>query len=188
MEKTITKGLTVSEYTTKYLSVKSKLYRYLVRQCHLNREDARDILQEVYYKLLKHIDSFDSTTPANEKGAGEWRAFDAWLWMATKRLFIDKYRKDARYRVDLVEDDEILELHLKSSKNDVDNSILKEDIAKAIMTIKNLRDRRLAEMFYNGYKYEEMVEELQQPMGTIKNRLHDVKKMLAVQLNSYRTK
>ncbi|SRR6266403_389303 len=165
--------LSVKEMTDKFMGVRGVLFRHIMFKFYLNRDDADDLLQDVYYKMLNNIHKFKSDTN-----------FKAWAYTITSRLFIDKYRVSKKNQCVDVEDD-TLELMLKSDRNGSDSLFLIQDIKKAIAAIKNPRDKRLAEMYYDGFKYEEMVDELKVPMGTIKGRLHNVKAYLAKELAMY---
>lgn len=165
--------LTVKELTDKFLSVRGVLFKHIMWNFYLSKDDADDLLQDVYFKIFNNRHKFKVDSN-----------FNAWCYVIARRLFIDKYRVSKNNQNVDVEDD-ILELMLKSDKNGSDELFLKADIKKAIDVIKNSRDKRLAEMYYEGFKYEDMVDELKIPMGTIKNRLHVVKAHLAKELSVY---
>jgi RNA polymerase sigma-70 factor (ECF subfamily) len=40
-------------------------------------------------------------------------------------------------------------------------------------------------LYFEGYKYHEIADMLQEPLGTIKSRIHFARKLLKTQINKY---
>ena len=79
--------------------------------------------------------------------------------------------------------------YLNSSDSTINNTgdgnIIMEDIQKAIVNLNE--DYRVPFMkFFNGYKYQEIADELRLPLGTVKSRIFFARKELKEKLSVYR--
>ncbi len=141
-----------------------------------NTEDANDLIQETLLKALKNKHNFQQGT--NIK---------AWLFIIMKNTFISKYHKvDKRNKyVDPIED-----AYELVSSNTIDfnsgvSTVNMEIIQKAINNL-NEDLKTPFVMHFQGYKYEEIAEKLNKPMGTIKNRIHVARKFLMTELKDFK--
>ena len=141
-----------------------------------NTDDANDLIQETLLKALKNRHSFQEGT--NIK---------AWLFIIMKNTFISKYHKvDKKNKlVDPIENAYELVSHGTIDFNQGVSSVNMEVIQKAI---DNLEDelKRPFLMHFQGFKYEEIAEKLNKPMGTIKNRIHVARKFLMNELKDFK--
>ena len=133
-----------------------------------NSEDASDLIQETVYKALINADKFHKGT--NLK---------AWLFTIMRNIFINNYRRNSRHGV-VSDPTENLSL-LNSIRNSTTNSglvnIHMEEVNKAL---ENLSEefRIPFLLHYEGFKYNEIAEELQLPLGTVKSRIFFARKAL----------
>ncbi len=152
-------------------SLKSPAFRFT-----RNTEDANDLIQETLLKALRNKDSFKQGT--NIK---------AWLFIIMKNTFISKYHKvDKRNKlVDPITDQYEL---TSSSTIDYNSGAQKVNIDEIQKAIDKLEDelKKPFMMHFQGYKYEEIAEKLQKPMGTIKNRIHVARKFLMSELRDFK--
>lgn len=137
-----------------------------------DRNDAEDLLQETFYKALTYRNSFKSQT--NLK---------AWLYTIMRNTFINDYRRKVRFR-------HIQEQKYESGRNENLKSetplstIGEKDILEKINALPD--DYKMAFTLYiNGFKYKEIAEELDIPIGTIKSRIFSARKILMDQLKDY---
>lgn len=138
-------------------------------------EDAEDLVQETMLKAFNNKDKF--ATGTNLKG---------WLYTILKNLFINDYRKKVKRVV--VHDDTEKNFYLENSnyseKNNGVGRIAMKEIDNAMSALpENLRVPFMKS--YEGYKYSEIAEELNVPLGTVKIRIHVARKKLQEALNSY---
>ncbi|MCB0507742.1 MAG: RNA polymerase sigma factor [Bacteroidetes bacterium] len=138
--------------------------------------DADDLIQETILRALTNEDKFQQGT--NIK---------AWLFTIMKNIFINDYRKKVKRNTILDTTDN---LHYLNSAivttNAGERSFVMNDIRNALMKISHeLRVPFL--MHYKGYKYQEIAEQLNLPLGTVKSRIFFARKELKSLLeNDYR--
>ncbi|HSI89660.1 MAG TPA: sigma-70 family RNA polymerase sigma factor, partial [Adhaeribacter sp.] len=139
-------------------------------------DDARDLVQETLLKALLHHDKFKAGT--NMK---------AWLYTIMRNTFINNYNKVTRRssRIDTTEhfqyygtDDRFI------TQNRAPGSFAMADITAAIEDLSE-EFKTPFMMYYVGYKYLEIAEMLQIPIGTVKNRIHIARKELKSALRVY---
>ena len=168
-------------FTSETLPHKSALYNYALKISG-NADDARDLVQETYYKAFRHFDKFQSGT--NSK---------AWMFMILKNTFINDYRKSKRepYKLDYEQIQNFYE-NVKSDRaqtNNLDkdfyNDLLDDELTKAIDQLPT----KMREVFLlcdlDGNSYEETAELVGCPIGTVRSRLHRARHMLQETLLDY---
>ena len=130
-----------------------------------DREDAEDLVQETVFKAFSNRDKF-----------AEGTNLKAWLFTIMKNTFIDTTDN----------------LHyINSTDNITENlafsSFAMKDIKKAINRLDDIYKQPFL-MHFRGFKYYEIAEKLNIPIGTVKNRIHIARKELKDQLKAYGTK
>lgn len=148
----------------------------------LDRDDAKDLVQDTYFKAYRFIESFQKGTNAK-----------AWLFRILKNSFINDYRKKIKEpnKVDYQE----VETYYNSE--DVDRQItpdlrvdaLKDMIGDEISNALNALDVDFRTVIIlcdlEGFKYEEMAKILDIPIGTVRSRLHRARQLLKEKLSEY---
>jgi len=148
----------------------------------LDRDDAKDLVQDTYLKAYRFIESFQKGTNAK-----------AWLFRILKNSFINDYRKKSKEpsKVDYQE----VETYYNSEE--VDRQItpdlrvesLKDMIGDEISNALNALDVDFRTVIIlcdlEGFKYEEMAKILDIPIGTVRSRLHRARNLLKEKLKSY---
>lgn len=139
-------------------------------------DDADDLIQETFYKAIKNQDKYRTGT--NLKG---------WLYTIMKNTFINNYRKKKNQNTFV--DDTDNRYFINSGDNaktvETDTLVDQEYIMRQIESI----DKNYLEAFmmhYNGYKYEEIAEILDIPLGTVKSRIFLARKKMMNKLQDYR--
>lgn len=141
----------------------------------LNRDDAEDLLQETTLKVLDNEEKFVDNV--NFKG---------WVLTIMKNLFINNYRKIVRNQtvVDKTEDLHHLNLSQNSGFDSPEGSYTISEINNSIAGFTD--DYRLPfSMHIQGYKYEEIAQSMNLPIGTVKSRIFLARKRLQEQLKDY---
>lgn len=133
-----------------------------------NVEDAKDLFQETAYRAMTNRDKFREGT--NLK---------AWLFTIMKNIFINNYRKKVKTNT-IMDSSENL-FYLNSGKVVISNSAESNIMMKEIITMvdnleENIRIPFL--MHYQGYKYQEIADHLELPLGTVKSRIFFARKEL----------
>ena len=141
-------------------------------------EDARDLVQETLLKALTNRDKFKAGT--NLK---------AWLYTIMRNTFINNYNKITK-RSSRVDASDYFQYYTTDENfityNQATATFTMADINQAINSLSE-DFRKPFMMYYIGYKYLEIAEQLQIPIGTVKNRIHIARKALKKDLKIYGT-
>ncbi len=141
-----------------------------------NKEDALDLMQDTTLKALDNQDKFIDNV--NFKG---------WVLTIMRHTFINNYHKVLRTQT--VVDQEIdlynLNLSLESGFDSPDGAYAMNEINSAINKLND--DLKIPfSLFLTGYKYNEIAEQLDLPLGTIKSRIFFARKTLQSKLKDFR--
>jgi len=140
-------------------------------------DDADDLLQDTFVKAIRFMDRFEDGT--NLKG---------WLFVIMRNTFLNSYRKKAKEKTNIVQEEEISSASLMKSsvKNDATGAFMMGDIKKALDNLSETYSVPFIR-YFEGYKYEEIALELKIPLGTVKTRIHQARLMLKKYLKQYQT-
>jgi RNA polymerase sigma factor (sigma-70 family) len=143
-----------------------------------DHEDANDLVQETMLKAFKNKDKFEEGT--NLKG---------WLYTIMKNIFINNYRRMVKGNIftDDTEGQFYINQASFTAKNEGERNLVMKELNTAIDELaENLKTPFL--MSFEGYKYEEIAEQLDVPLGTVKIRIHVARQRLMERLKDYGTK
>ncbi len=138
-----------------------------------NIEDAKDLFQETAFRAMVNRDKFMPGTN-----------FKAWLFTIMKNIFINNYRKKAKSNTIVDTTDNLY--YINSSTATVFNSAESQIMMKELNGMVDSLDDSLKIPFlmhYEGFKYQEIAEELGLPLGTIKSRIFFARKELKDYVN-----
>jgi RNA polymerase sigma factor (sigma-70 family) len=140
-----------------------------------NEEDANDLVQDTF---LKAIGSHHLYT--------EGTNLKAWLYTILKNTYLNAYRRTTRRNKVLEVTDEFLshQLVLSSATNRGVEQMVSEDITKAMKMLPDMYRTPFLK-FFEGFKYIEIADELNIPIGTVKTRIHIARKILQNKLKMY---
>lgn len=133
-----------------------------------NMVDAEDLYQDTAVRIITNADKYNAGTN-----------FKAWAVTIMRNIFINNYRK--KMRRGMIIDQTPNNYYLNSGDDNVDNDGESNVIYKELMSlVDSLAEdfRRPFMMAFEGYKYEEIAEELGSPLGTIKSRIFFARKKL----------
>lgn len=162
-------------FQTKLLSLQGNLlnFAYLLTS---NRDDAYDLLQDTTLKALDNEDKYVENV--NFKG---------WVFTIMRNIFINNYRKVVRSAtiIDQTEDLYHLNLPQESGLDTPEGAFAAGEITDAINSFSD--DYRIPfSMHVAGYKYNEIAEQMNLPLGTVKSRIFFARKKLQVRFADYR--
>ena len=141
-----------------------------------NRDDAEDLMQDTTLKVLDNREKFVDNV--NFKG---------WVLTVMRNIFINNYHKIVRTQtlVDQGVDLYNLDVVNESGFDSPDGSFQIQEITKAIESLNN--DLKIPfSMYLSGYKYNEIAEKLNLPLGTVKSRIFFARQDLQKKLKDYR--
>lgn len=132
----------------------------------LNMEDAKDLVQETFYKALVNEDKFDAQT--NIK---------AWLYTILKNTFINEYRRKNKKEKIFSSDVKDYVLNSKPAESNPESDVNYKDLNVLVNSLEP-EFRIPFQMHDDGYKYQEIADELGLQLGTVKSRIHFSRKKL----------
>lgn len=166
--------MTQVQFNNALLGLKNKLHYYAL-SLTADAEKADDLLQETFLKALTYRDKFTQNTN-----------FKAWIYTIMKNTFINDYRRNVKTKNTF--DGSNNDFHLSFSKDKVypgpDSFYSSKEIYKSINALED-EYRIPFNMFLDGYKYKEIAEELDLPLGTVKSRIFFTRKKLEKALMDY---
>lgn len=138
-------------------------------------EDANDLMQETMLKAYTNRDKF-----------AEGTNLKAWMYTIMKNTFITNYQRMMRRGTFIDTTDN---LHYINSNGNVTQNLAysqfaMSDIRREIDAL-DKPYRVPFMMHFKGFKYHEIAERLQIPIGTVKNRIHIARKVLKESLQVY---
>lgn len=142
-----------------------------------DRDNAFDLLQDTTLKALDNEDKYTEGT--NFKG---------WVFTIMRNIFINNYRQTVRKAtvIDQTEDLYHLNVCQDSGFANPEGSYAVKEINAALESFSD--DYRIPfNMYVAGYKYSEIAEKMNLPLGTIKSRIFFARKSLRAQLKDYRS-
>lgn len=142
----------------------------------LDRDDAEDLLQDTTLKVLDNKEKFKDNV--NFKG---------WVLTIMKNIFINNYRKIVRNQtvVDKTEDLYHLNLPQNSGFETPEGAFAFDEITNKIEAFAD-EYRIPFSMHVQGFKYEEIAQTMNLPIGTVKSRIFLARKRLQEQLKDYK--
>jgi len=153
----------------------SKFLKPFALRLTRDSDDANDLVQDTLVKAYTNREKYSDGT--NLK---------AWLFTIMKNTFITQYQRMVRRNtfIDTTENLHFINSSDSLQENNAVNHFVKEDIDKALdLTDEIYRVPFL--MYFQGFKYHEIAEELNLPIGTVKNRIHIARKLLKSSLKMY---
>lgn len=140
-----------------------------------SRDEAEDLLQDTTLKALDNEDKYVDNV--NFKG---------WIFTIMRNIFINNYRQSVRKAtvIDSTEDLFHLNVCQESGLTTPEGSYAVKEINVALNSFPE-EYRVPFNMFVAGYKYNEIAEKLNLPLGTIKSRIFTTRKKLREHLQDY---
>ncbi len=168
-------------FDSEFLPHIDSMYNFGYRLTY-DEDDAKDLVQETYLKAYRFIDSFQEGTNAK-----------AWLFRILKNSFINDFRKKSKEPAKV----DYQEVESYYNSDDIDKSIttdlraetVKDMIGDEISSALNSLEVDFRTVIIlcdlEGFKYDEMAEILDIPIGTVRSRLHRARNLLKEKLSEY---
>lgn len=158
------------------LRYEDKLNRYIRRLGISNEEDRKDVLQNIFIKVYKNLQGFDTSL-----------SFSSWIYRIAHNEAVSWYRK-AHVRPEghlIDEGDDMLALIStgeESAEKKFDAKIHAQELNRALKKIPEKYRDPLILRFFEHKEYEEISDILQMPPGTVGTLIHRGKQELKKQL------
>lgn len=167
-------GMAMTTITKQILDQKEHL-RYFGLSLTKNEEDTNDLLQETLLKAFSHQDKFQEST--NLK---------AWLFTIMKNIFINNYRRSNKIKTILDHSPNTYYVNLAQNARSAepDSRYSFKEIMKSVDMLHD--DYKIPfSMYFEGYKYKEIADDLDLPIGTVKSRIFLARKQLMQDLKEF---
>ncbi len=152
-----------------------RLTSYVLRLTNCGYEEAEDILQDVFIKVYKNLNSFDRDLK-----------FSSWIYRITHNEVISHYRRKKAQpeKVPLEAENNLLgklaaDLDLQA---DMDKEYLRAHVSQVLLTLEEKYRDILILRFFEDKDYQEMSDILHKPMGTIASLVNRAKRKFKEEL------
>lgn len=148
----------VSRYETKLLN-------YILRKGNYSVEEAEDLLQEIFIKTWKNLNSFDPKF-----------AFSTWIYTIARNETYSFFRKWSKRKDDIPLDKLNFKFHAKDDLSETINKTLnKELIIETLNKLKQSQKEILTLYYLEEMSYKEISYILKKPENTIATNLRRAK-------------
>jgi RNA polymerase sigma-70 factor (ECF subfamily) len=166
--------MTKTQFNKLVIAEAKSLSKYAL---HFTRDtdDANDLVQDTMLKAISSADKFQEGT--NLKG---------WLFTILKNTYINNYKKMVKKNQMVTQSDEVHSHHLmySATKNSGESKFVMDDLNRALTQLPQEYESPFT-MYFEGYKYHEIADQLVIPIGTVKTRMFVARKILKKNLRPY---
>lgn len=158
---------TSTTFKQRILNLQSNLLNFAFQLTN-NREAANDLLQDTTLKALTNEEKFVDNS--NFKG---------WIFTIMRNIFINNYRQQVRQATVVDRTEDLYHLNV-SQESGLDTPEGTYAVKEIMEVLNNMSEdfRKPFNMHVAGYKYSEIAEELNLPLGTVKSRIFFARKQL----------
>ncbi|NLA24973.1 MAG: RNA polymerase sigma factor [Bacteroidales bacterium] len=150
----------------------------IARACSLssNIADAEDLTHDTLVKAMNFKEQFIEGT-----------SLKAWTFTIMKHIFINNYRRDQHFK-NLIKQADAEDISLLNAANSIelpaDSDFLFNEIVESIHHLEE-KYKLIFIDFLEGYKYKEISEKYNLPIGTIKSRIFYARKNIMEYLSKF---
>lgn len=166
--------MTTIQFQNSLTALENKLY-YFALSLTSNSDKAHDLVQETFLRALTYQSKFCYDTN-----------LVAWVYTIMKNTFINEYRRNIKAKTAM--ESHSGSFQISFSKDDFYPSVESVHAEKEIHKKIALLDKEFRvpfQLFLTGYKYKEIAEKLNLPLGTVKSRIFFTRKKLSIWLSDY---
>ena len=165
--------MTTTEFNNQLAGLNGMLFNNALRLAG-NKHNAKDLMQETVMRAFASRHKFTEGTN-----------FKAWVYTIMRNCFINEYRKWRHRR-------EVVHLMEDNMKDVLGQSV--KNLGNTVVMMKELRDildelgdtnRIPFELFFDGFGYMEIAEQLDIPIGTVKSRIFLARKKLKLEIQRH---
>ena len=139
-----------------------------------NTEESKDLFQETAFRAMTNIDKFRPDT--NLK---------AWLFTIMKNIFINNYRKKSKANTIIDDTENLYYINTGGAaiNNEAESNMILDELSGLIESLDDSIKVPFM-MHYQGFKYQEIADQLDLPLGTVKSRIFFARKELKDKLGN----
>jgi RNA polymerase sigma-70 factor (ECF subfamily) len=140
-----------------------------------DHEAAKDLLQETMYRAL-----------ANQEKYSVGTNIKAWLYTIMRNIFINNYRRKSKQNTifDNSSNDFLLNYNQQAVDNGAESNMRMKDVYAALHNLPDIFKQPFM-LYFEGYKYHEIAQALDEPLGTIKSRIHFARRLLKEEIRKF---
>ena len=161
-------------FKERLLALQSNLFSFAYKLT-ADSEEAHDLLQDTTLKALD-----------NEPKYSDNSNFKGWLFTIMRNIFINNYRRTVRERTVIEGTEDLYQLNFQQPTNSTPEGTYAVNEISHIIDSFSEDYRKPFSMYVAGYKYEEIAEILDIPLGTVKSRIFTTRQKLRYILKDYR--
>lgn len=136
-----------------------------------DQNEKEELVQETFIRSLKSIEKFINHPK-----------IISWLYVIMKNIYLNKYRRLNLYRT--AEKELTYTGENRNSRNSAESRFVMGDIEKSMNSLSD-ENYEIISMYLEGFKYYEIAENLGIKEGTIKTRIHTIRRILRKKLSVY---
>lgn len=162
------------EFNQQIVSFRKPLEYFAYSLTH-DEEDAKDLFQDTMMKAIAYRDKFMDAT--NLK---------AWLYTIMKNTFINNYRRRVKSKTIIDQSEDLYYISNATSDKDRNPSAMfnAKELTKHVGDLQE-EYRVPFTMHFEGFKYQEIAEHMNLPIGTVKSRIFLARRKLMDVLADY---
>ena len=170
-----------SDFERDFLPLLKQAYNFAFRLTY-DEDVAKDLVQDTYVKAFRFYDSYQKGTNAK-----------AWLFRILKNTFINDYRKKSKEppKYDYQEIEEYYNSENatvepdRSLRVETVNDLMGDELTIALNSLQDDFKEIIILCDLEDFKYEEIAEILDIPIGTVRSRLHRARNALKEKIKDY---
>ncbi len=166
--------MTIEQFEDQLLKIQGNMQSF-ARTLTGDEFDAQDLIQDTTLKVLSNQDKFVENVN-----------FKAWVLTIMRNIFINNYHRITRRHKIVDYDTEVSSIPILNEGNNTPEGTMDlKEITKAIANLSPSIKEPFS-MYVSGFKYHEIAETLDVPLGTVKSRIFLARKLLQEELKDLR--
>jgi RNA polymerase sigma factor (sigma-70 family) len=162
--------MTSFEFNSRLIGMKPNLQKFAL-SLTTDRDNAKDLVQDTFLKAISNRDKF-----------AEYTNLEAWVYTIMKNTFINNYRRSVR--VNSSRELNYFDPFQDKGYVSPESAYNEAEINRAIDSMRK-EFRVPFRMHINGFKYQEIADELELKIGTVKSRIFFSRRKLMRMLKDY---
>lgn len=159
------KNVTLDQQLEEYAGI----LRHLATKFTHDYDEIQDLVQETFARALKYLDNFFKNPNVV-----------SWLFVIMRNIYINQYRhQQYRHKYEQFSARQYRQMSFSEPfvEDNIDKRFMLQDIQKILSEMPD-NYQEMFTNYINGYKYRELADIYDIPEGTIKSRIHFIRKSI----------